>query len=226
LQSASLHFNETWEWDGSQWAQFTIPGPGIREGALMAYDGVRRSTVLFGGAVDLDIKGDTWEWDGAHWTLLSETGPAPRFPGGMVFDPVRQEVLLTSGHFAGTSGSFIDYGDLWSWNGEMWRELSWSGASPGHRTHTVLVPVPKTGNILLFGGGIQTFIGDIWSWNGTSWASIPTSNMPGRSGHSVAYDEARDVFILFGGVDRPAVPALSDTWEWDRTTWICKENCK
>lgn len=226
LQNPGIKFDKSWEWDGAGWTQFTVSGPGLREGALMAYDAAGNQTLLFGGVVDLEIKGDTWAWDGAQWTLVSETGPAPRFPGGMVFDPVRGEILITSGHFADTSGAFIDYGDLWAWNGEAWRELSWNGDSPGHRTHTGLVYDPRTENILLFGSGIGTFKSDIWSWNRTSWTMIPTANMPDRSGHGVAYDAVRDVFVFFGGVDRPGGKALSDTWEWDRTTWICKDNCQ
>lgn len=225
LQNPSIKFAETWEWDGTGWTQYTVPGPGLREGALMAYDAARRQTLLFGGAVDLEIKGDTWAWDGSQWTLLTIDGPAARFPGGMVFDPVRAEVLITSGHFADTSGSFIDYGDLWAWNGAAWRELAWSGDSPGHRTHTGLVYDPQTENILLFGSGLETFKSDVWSWDRAGWTLVPTSGMPDRSGHGVAYDEVRDVFVLFGGVDRPGGKALSDTWEWDRTAWICKENC-
>ena len=226
LQNPTNKFDETWEWNGEQWTEFIVPGPSLREGSLMAYDATRAQTILFGGAVDLDIQGDTWAWNGSQWTLVSQVGPAPRFPGGMVFDPLREEVLITSGHFAATTGAFIDYGDLWAWDGTAWRELTWSGSSPGHRTHTALVYDPQTENILLFGSGIGTFKSDVWSWDRTSWTMIPTSNMPDRSGHSVAYDKARDVFVFFGGVDRPGGKALRDTWEWDRIAWSCVENCQ
>src|SRR5690348_5135991 len=65
-------FDETWEWDGEMWTLFTEPGPGAREGALMAYDAAREKTILFGGSSpDLAIHGDTWEWDGQGWTRVS-----------------------------------------------------------------------------------------------------------------------------------------------------------
>src|SRR5215204_1516745 len=57
LQSPNSKFAETWEWDGSQWTRFTASNPGNREGALMAYDAAQMKTILFGGAIDLDIKG-------------------------------------------------------------------------------------------------------------------------------------------------------------------------
>lgn len=221
------NFDETWEWDGETWTQFTGPGPGSREGALMAYDAARGRSVLFGGSTpDMQIHGDTWQWDGQEWTQVNETGPAPRFPGGMVYDPVHQEVLMYSGHFADPSGDAIDYDDLWAWNGSSWREIQADSPTPGHRTHSGFVYDPVTESVLLTGSGSDTFLGDVWSWDGTQWMEIPTSNTPVRSGLNVAYDPTRDRFVLFGGVDRPGGTALDDTWEWDRESWSCVDHCQ
>ena len=228
LQSGD-NFDETWEWDGQMWTRFegADAGPGAREGALMAYDAARAKMILFGGSTpDMKIHGDTWAWDGQAWTQVSATGPAQRFPGGMVYDPARQEVLLYSGHFASISGEFIDYDDLWSWNGNSWRELPTNEPTPGHRTHAGVMFDPVTENVMLIGSGNDAFLSDMWAWDGAKWEELPTSNAPARSGHNVAYDPKRDLFVLFGGVDRPGGKALDDTWEWDRKIWVCVHNCK
>jgi hypothetical protein len=220
-------FNETWEWDGRTWTRFTGPGPGAREGALMAYDAARAKTILFGGSTpDMEIHGDTWAWDGQTWTQVSETGPAARFPGGMVFDPLRQQVLLYSGHFAEPTGEFIRYDDLWSWEGSAWQEIPAEGGTPGHRNHSGFVYDPVTEKLLLIGGGSDTFLREVWAWDGRAWEEIPTANTPARSGHNVAYDPGRERFVLFGGVDRPGGAASEDTWEWDRMQWSCVSNCQ
>ena len=227
IQSGSVEFDETWEWDGQTWARFTNTGPGAREGALMVYDVARGKSVLFGGATEnLEVQGDTWEWDGQEWVLVEETGPPARFPGGMVYDPARGYVLMYSGHFAEMTGEFIDYNDLWAWDGGSWREIPLEGPTPGHRTHAALVYDPVIEKTLLTGSGNQTFLSDVWAWDGTQWEEMPTLNTPTRSGHNIAYDPKRDRFVLFGGVDRPGGKALTDTWEWDRETWICVENCQ
>jgi hypothetical protein len=226
LQSRTERFDETWEWDGNTWTEFTGEGPGPREGSLMVYDPSRNNMILFGGAEEMDVKGDTWQWDDGTWTKVSETGPAPRFPGGMVYDPIREEVLIYSGHFAAPSGEFIDYDDLWAWDGKQWREIKLEGDTPGHRTHDAMVFDPQTNRILLFGGGTDVFRSDIWAWDGNQWAEVPTSGIPARSGHSVVYDPRRNRFVFFGGIERPAQPAMSDTWEWDRREWVCLSNCQ
>ncbi len=225
LQARMKGLDETWEWDGNIWKKFTSTGPGGREGALMVHDPARQAMVLFGGADEMEIRGDTWEWKDGEWSKVSETGPAPRFPAGMVYDPLRQQVLLYSGHFAATSGEFVPFDDLWVWDGTRWQQLPVQGDTPGHRTHAALVFDPETDNILLFSGGSDIFLRDIWAWDGDGWTGSSISGMPARSGHSVAYDPERDRFILFGGIDRPARPARNDTWEWDRTTWSCRDNC-
>jgi len=226
LQGPAQRFSETWEWDGNTWTKFEGDGPGAREGSLMVYDSVRRKVVLFGGAEGMEINGDTWEWDKGTWTKVNENGPAPRFPGGMVFDTVRSQVLMYSGHFASTTGEFINYDDLWAWDGRSWKEIPAEGDTPGHRTHAAMVYDPQTQRILLFSGGMDIFMSDIWAWDGGGWTDLSVSGTPSRSGHSVAYDPRRDRFVLFGGIERPAQPAQSDTWEWDRTQWVCLSNCQ
>jgi len=226
LQDANTSFDETWEWDGQTWTKFTGAGPGGREGALMAYDAAHEMTILFGGAADMQVLGDTWAWDGAQWTQVSAEGPPPRFPGGLIYDAARQKLLLYSGHFAEATGAFIDYDDLWAWDGSSWREIAQNEPTPGHRTHTAITFDPNTDTVLLISSGSETFLSDVWAWDGTQWTQVEASNTPARSGHNVVYDAARDTFVLFGGVDRPGGKALSDTWEWDRVNWLCVENCQ
>jgi hypothetical protein len=62
--SGTTWFDDTWEWDGAQWAQVNIPGPGPRGMHAMAYDPKRRKVVLFGGYRDCfrcEIN-ETWEY--------------------------------------------------------------------------------------------------------------------------------------------------------------------
>ena len=218
--------DETWEWDGESWARYDGDGPGAREGALMLYDPVRAEMIMFGGSTpDLEIHGDTWAWAGERWRQVSDTGPAARFPGGIVYDAARHEVLLYSGHFASVSGDFVDYDDLWTWDGAAWWEITPEGGTPGHRTHAGLVYDPVTERVLLIGSGSGTFLKDVWAWDGVKWEEIPSADTPARSGQDIAYDLVRDRFVLFGGVDRPGGRALQDTWEWDRRTWKCVDNC-
>ena len=107
-----------------------------------------------------------------------------------------------------------------------WREITVDGPTPGHRTHAGFVFDPATENVLLIGSGNETFLGDVWSWDGANWEETPASGTPARSGLNVAYETARDRFVLFGGVDRPGGVALDDTWEWDRAAWSCVDNCQ
>lgn len=77
----------------------------------------------------------------------------------------------------------------------------------------------------MFGGQSSTapFLDDTWEWNGTAWSNVtPASgNAALRRDHALAYDPARDVVVMFGGIyTNSAVRA--DTWEWDGSTWTQK----
>lgn len=73
------------------------------------------------------------------------------------------------------------------------------------------------GRVLLFGGTAST----LWEWDGMAWLPRTSSVAPSpRVHHAMAYDEARQVVVLFGGRDPFATTALlGDTWEWNGTSW-------
>ncbi len=72
--------------------------------------------------------------------------------------------------------------------------------------------------MVLHGGG--PLRGDTWEFDGTTWTEVTTAVPPGtRHGHSMVYDAARGVVVLFGGADAAAVH-LGDTWEFDGTGWM------
>lgn len=61
---------------------------------------------------------------------------------------------------------------------------------------------------------------DSWAWNGTNWARLrPTSLPPGRRFGALAYDDARQVTLLFGGGAPDSDPLRLDTWVWDGHNW-------
>jgi hypothetical protein len=75
------------------------------------------------------------------------------------------------------------------------------------------------GRIVLFGGtnGVQQFA-DTWEFDGTHWEQSPASGPPAGSDQAMAYDELRQVVVMFGG-SRVGVGAISETWEYDGTSW-------
>jgi hypothetical protein len=226
VQDANSRMEDTWEWDGQTWTQFKVPGPGFREGAAMAYDEARGQTILFGGANEkFEILGDTWAWDGARWTQVSTTGPAPRFPSAIVYDSAREKVLLFSGHFVGPN-DFINFSDFWEWDGTAWHEIIVEGEKPDVRNIAQVVFDPVNKNVLLFGGGEETFLSDMWSWDGMKWTQISKSGALARSGLGGAYDLQRDRLVVFGGVAEAGGTAITDTWEWDGQNWMCVHGCK
>lgn len=46
----------------------------------------------------------------------------------------------------------------------------------------------------------------------------PATSPPARNSHTMAYDSARGVTVLFGG-NVGGQSSLGDTWEWDGTNW-------
>jgi hypothetical protein len=72
--------------------------------------------------------------------------------------------------------------------------------------------------IYAWSGNAGFFHNDTWQWDGENWQALsPAQQPPGRSEHAMAFDEKRQVIVLFGG--RSNDGPLGDTWEWDGQEW-------
>jgi len=63
----------------------------------------------------------------------------------------------------------------------------------------------------------------IWGWDGTHWQRVTEGGPPGRILGGAAYDEKRDVLILYGGRPVELGKCSQETWEWDGEVWTQKD---
>ena len=59
----------------------------------------------------------------------------------------------------------------------------------------------------------------IWGWDGTRWQSVTEGDLPGRILGGAAYDEKRNVLVLYGGRPVELGMCSQETWEWDGEFW-------
>jgi len=108
----SSYLNETWEYDGVDWAQVTTANsPAIRDGHAMAYHSGRGRVVMFGGDDGNNLFNDTWEYDGVDWTqIFPANSPGARYAHTMAYDSTRGSVVM----FGGPDGGQY-FNDTWEY---------------------------------------------------------------------------------------------------------------
>jgi hypothetical protein len=115
----------------------------------------------------------------------------------MTYDPRRAVTVL----YGGTAGT-----TTWEWNGSNWVQRSPNG-NPGFRSGHKMVFDSARGVAVLCGGNMgQT---DTWNWNGAQWTRFLTGMPDVASEAGLAYDDAREQSVLFGGVQSTQ---SNDTW--------------
>ena len=221
-----LVFDDTWEWNGVSWSKKDVQGPGLRHHASMVYDPERKEMVMYGGNLqatestqsNITFPVDTWTWNGQAWKQAATKGLGTRYHYAMTYDAVRKMTLIFGG--ATNRGNM---NDTWGWNGTAWSEYAPQGSVPSTRWGVEMAFDERSGKTILFGGlAGRTPLDDTWEWDGTRWSrlNVPGARPPARSHHAMAYDPNRGRTVLFGGISDPLkAPQLTDTWEWDGTTW-------
>ena len=108
--------NDTWEWDGTSWAQVATGSPSPRYGHTMTFDSQCDRVTLFGGIPENGVEplADMWEWNGSAWALRAQSGPDGRLYHGMVYDSSRETMLLFGGALNASATSNLD--DTWTWD--------------------------------------------------------------------------------------------------------------
>lgn len=212
---------DSWEWDGYAWTETTPSGtkPSARSQHGMAYDSERGVTVVFGGSTTAGFSQETYEWDGSSWTKITPVAAKPdkRMSLDMTFDSTRNVVVL----FGGYDGS--NFQDTWEWDGttQTWTDVTPVGSKPtARRNHKMAYDINRDVTVL-FAGSDGSSQQDTWEWDGATktWTEVTlgSGNPPTRSSHSLTYDSASEVVVLFGGTSQK-----QDTWEWDGTSWMQK----
>jgi hypothetical protein len=206
------------------WFPIAAPNsPGKLVGRAVAYDSRRHvAVVAFGGTTILTevVSGDTWEWDGNSWMKRSLANPpAPRTQASMVYDSDRGVCVMFGGYTNGYTDISQAVNDTWEYDGS-----TWTLRLPSDRTATdrprsegarMVYDSARRKVVLLEG---QTS-GYTWEWDGNSWVFIPVPTPPPHPGGAMAYDAARGVTVLFGGVDENTGTLLNDTWTYDGRHW-------
>jgi hypothetical protein len=212
---------DTWKWNGTKWTELAAGGgPRARAAHGMAYDGVRKKVVLYGGA-EVGVRpvfSDTWEWDGTAWTQIfpASATPGPRQEVAMVYDGAHARTVL----FGGTDGA-KDFGDTWTWDGTVWTQVAKTG--PAARRHPGMTYDSARHRTVLFGGANAasgTYFGETWEWDGVRWTQVASTGPAGRDAPAMAFDKVRGKVVLFGGL-LPSSASLQDTWEWRGPIYAC-----
>jgi hypothetical protein len=150
------YFDDTWEWDGTEWTQIADTGPSVRALLPMVFDISRECLVLFGGASPSGWLGDTWEWrEDAGWVEHQEMGP-----GSLV----RPKMARTQEHtvlygFPDSTGA----AQTWEWDGRLWTQRQDIG--PRARYGPAFAYDSERDRVVLFGGyasGTGSHLGDTW----------------------------------------------------------------
>jgi hypothetical protein len=216
--------NETWEFDGVTWQprKDLKPFP-KRSGAAMAFDTDRQVTVLFGGNAlgNNQFFNDTWEYDGEKWVQRHPSQSPPARNGtAMAYDLAGKRMLLFGGYGRFGSPPFFD--DTWEYVDGEWRQLN-PDQHPSARETALMVYDSAHNRLVLFGGGHDAgsvVFNDTWEWDGENWIErkdLPVSP-PARWAFFMAYDEACQRVVLFGGLTG-TVNTFNDTWTYDGSAW-------
>ena len=163
----SSTLNDTWTYDGSNWAQVSITNPpAARSGVRAAYDAANNDVVIFGGIAHgaTTSSSDTWLFNGTTWTQASPTSsPSPRSEYFLAYDGGLPGVVLFGGYADGTG----DMNDTWKWDptSNAW-SLATGIAAPAGRDSGGMAFDQTTGQLVQFGGydGFNRY-GDTWTYD-------------------------------------------------------------
>lgn len=238
-ESGKVVYGDLWEYDGQNWKQVHFTEmPAARTNFLMSYFPPEEAIFIAGGdgddsATTSGTIGDAWLYDGSLWqgginNQESRNDKLMNFyfnlgNAEMVYDTKRQLLIILNGQVKHMTIEF---------NGEKWgyceSDLNVPGDDPDRfrQNDYTLSYAQNRGVSVLFGGlsnkvGADSYpLNDTWEYDGEMWTQVyPVISPTPRYAHAMVYDEARQVIVLFGGIDAEG-NRLNDTWEYDGTTWI------
>ena len=180
----------------------------------MAYEAGSGTVIMHGGAISqpsLVYLVDTWAWDGATWQQRTSNGtPSSRDWHSLAYAPESGGIIRFGGLFTPPTQSFAT---LFSLSAGGWSQIN-TAIAPLSRGTQAMAYDNRAHRTLMFGGlniGVG-ILGDTWELRGTTWRQLATTGPAPRVHCALAFDEARNQFVLFGGGGSQG--GLRDTWVW------------
>lgn len=162
--------------------------------------------------------------------------PSPRAYARSAFDNKNNLVVLFGGRgvFDGATGVTHGSDETWVFRGVTWAQRFPRTTPPARSVHSMVAD--DDGRVYMFGGRQEsvepnaplTFLSDLWVWDGENWALIDEGSAErpaARQYAALAYDEDRDVLVLYGGQfhgqinGKDAIVSTYDTWEFANGSW-------
>ena len=215
--------DETWEYDGSTWAQvFPTTTPGGLGNYGACYDVVRSRYVLYGGSDNSFFPiaaNGTWEFNGTNWTLVATaTSPGPLERPAMCFHAGINRAVM----FGGIDPQIGGVDTTWLYDGTNWTAAPITGSKPSVRTGAKMV-YDSVRSVCVMTGGVDPNNGnaivDTWEFDGTAWTQVASATT-GRLAAGLAYMPNRRHVVQYGGSVPLTGNGLADTWDYSRATVI------
>ncbi len=213
-----------WEYDGQDWRRMTeinmLPYPRIY--SEMVFDPFLNRIILFGGYIRFEGNAgeisQTLVFENGSWRNISDEEiydyPFPvEFPI-MVFDEARNVVVLLTPKASNFTSEFDGTG----WDHLM--DLPNRDDRPAMEfRRDMLVLYGDMVYDTKRGVAVAHGTSGTWEYGGNNWERIDSAGGPHSTWHAMAYDEARGITVLFGGMDENKNP-IEGTWLYDGETWV------
>lgn len=159
----------------------------------------------------------------AVWTQLSPPlMPPQRIAGAMVWDSTDGYILLFGGQEYGSLPNVL-YNDTWSFLHGVWTNRTNPGDAPPARDDFQMADDPSEDEVVVFGGFSQknTVLDDTWTYSDDVWTNITATAgaPPPTFDGAMAYDNATDSVILFGGEHTAGGAYTNETWQLHDNVW-------
>lgn len=216
------YYADTWSYANGEWTQINTPNqPSRRVLAGAAFDPIRDRVVIFGGTTISDDQKttsplyDTWEFDGTTWRETGTNGPQIGKPI-LVYDRLHNKVLML-----GIDSSIVTH--MYEYNNDgTWKELK--PANPIPCANEGELGYDTTRDVVVYTGGTcssSLTLDDTFEWDGSDWKKITASvSLPRFYGAAMAYDEAHQFMVLFGGFSLTSPVSTTYLYSAPAQAWL------
>lgn len=210
------NYQDTWEFDGTNWIQRSTSGPAVNK-PILVWDDARHETLMLGlsdtsATLMYRYKPDTATWE----AITPATKPSCVNEAAAIYNPLNQTVFITGG-VCTTSDALIE--ETLEWNGTDWTKLAAtanSGAAFGQA-----MAFDELRNVIVQFGGTEAFSlpqNRTYVFKDNAWAAFNDVFSPGpRSLFALRGDTKNNVMWLFGGFNES--DSFNDLWKYQNGAW-------